>query len=467
MRRPLSVGVFATLAASLGACTALLGDFSVGVTGGPGADGGADVTISSEGGPDATPDAGPDAAPPLLKCVVNGSPVTLLTNAPGTTSERLGVHAFKVQNNAKRRIMWISNGLTNVNFATIDENLTALSIVNQSFDLVASPQALASYDGGFAAIGLSSKITTHLRALRLDDGAVNATDSVDITGGNILPPGVSDLSIAAAPVGGDDFFVVFSFSTGPNVWSMYAGRARIANGANPGAFKEVSNNLKARPSLNSDLLVIDKPDNRAILFVGPDQGQGATMVVQMDLTSGAPIGTPQPLPALHGTSSFEPLAAQTDVAPGGVIDRVGLAFLEYDLNTPNAPFFVYAAAFPAAGLGAFKASALPPPVSFTSAGDVAVDKGRSFWTHYPVAGSHVVEAARATQSGKGVNFLWLDGAGNLRGKASGADALVAGDVVMGAAGTMVSAPNTVLANAAITWLTDSGALRIANIGCKQ
>ena len=465
MRRSFSFGLFATLGASLVACTALLGDFSVGAGSGPGADGGGDVTSTDDARSDATADAAPDAppSPPLLKCGVNGSPVDLITGIAGG-SERLGLHAFKAQGNGKRRTMWTTNGMNEVNFVTIDEKLSAASILKQGPDLGAPVQEQVSYDGGFAAIGLSFKNTTHLSALRFDDSAVNPTDPVDITG-NLLPASVSDLSIAAAPVGGDDFFVAFTYSTGPNVWSMYAGRARIATGASPGSFKLVSGNITARPSLDSDALVIDKPDGRAILFVKADMGQGATTIVQMDLASGAAVGTPQPLLPVHGTSTFEPLAAQTDIAPG--VDRVGLAFLEYDLNTPNAPFYVYAGSVPALGFGGFKATLLPPPVMFTKPSDIAVDKGRAFWKHYAGAGSHVVETARVTQTGKGVNFLWLDGAGNLRGKASGADALVTGDVVMGAAGTMVDAPNAVVANAAIAWLTDTGALRIANIGCAR
>ena len=197
--------------------------------------------------------------------------------------------------------------------------------------------------------------------------------------------------------------------------------------------------------------------------MGADKGLGPMSVVQMDLQSGGAIAPPKVVPSLHAGATFQPLATQTDIAG----DKVGLAFLEYDLNNASAPFYAYAAALPPLGFDKFQTTSLPTPVSFTKAEDIAVDKGRGFWTHFPGAGSHVVEAARATQTGKGVNFVWLDGGGHLRGTATGVDALAQTDAVKGAAGAMVDPPNQVIANATVTWLTDGGQLRIANVGCKN
>ena len=80
---------------------------------------------------------------------------------------------------------------------------------------------------------------------------------------------------------------------------------------------------------------------------------------------------------------------------------------------------------------------------------------------------HVVSAARKTNSGKGLNFTWLDGDGHLRGKASGATALVPNELVAGAAGTMVGPPTLLLGDAVVTWITATGEIRIANVGCTQ
>jgi len=403
----------------------------------------------------------------VLKCVINGTPAKIYSDP--TTADRIFVHAFA----RKRRVLITRQGSTNVDFVTVDENLTP-PFPSQSVDALSQPLGLASYDGGFVVLGLSYKsLPPRITATRFDDGAVNPDLPTSISPmASGLPNAPSDVSIAATPVDGtDDFFVVYSHASEllPNRWSMYAGRARIgsAAAAGNGTFKLVSDTLTARPSLESHLLLIDKPDNRAILFMAPDKGNGPASVVQLDLKTGALAVAPQTIPPIHGTSTFLPLAAQTKFGVAGGPDRAALAFLEYDLNSANQPLYGYAGVFPMAGIDKFKPTSLPPGVSFPGPSDVAVDKGTAFWTHYPAGGSHVVEAARFTNSGKGVNFLWFDGFGNLRGRATGPQALVPGDVVLGAAGTLVEAPSVLIGNAAVAWVTEGGIVRLANVGCSK
>jgi hypothetical protein len=232
---------------------------------------------------------------------------------------------------------------------------------------------------------------------------------------------------------------------------------------------KVTSEIMTRPGFDSDGLVIDKPDGAALLFMAPDRGAGPTMLQRLELATGRPVGPAAVVAPLHPGSSFVPLSAQTDVLPAA--DKVGLAFLEYNLNSTTDPLYVYAAAVPALGLAAFKPTQLPTPVSFANVSDVAVDKGRSFWTHFPAAGSHVVSAARVTVTGKGVNFTWLDGDGHLRGKASGSTALVPGETVEAAAGTLTGPPSLLIGSAVVAWLATSGngtmELRAANVGCSK
>ena len=454
------------IATSMFACSALLGDFTVGGASSGGLpDGAGDGTLppNPEGGGD-----GSDAAPrpPLLKCGFDGAAVNLVTD-PAITN-RINVHAF----GRKRRVMITRKSSPKVDFVTIDENLAPASQVTKSVDALSQAPGLASYDGGFVVLGLSSPQTLSPRivATRFDDNAVNAeTPTIISPVPSGLPIAPTDFSIAVAPVDGiDDFFVVYSHANAlqSNTWSMYAGRAHIGSTAAPGngSFTLVSGALGARPSLESNLLLIDKPDRRAILFMSPDGANGSASVVQLDLASGALVGTPQKIPPIHGASTFLPLAAQTTFGMEG--DRAALAFLEYDLNSATQPLFGYAGTFPPAGLDNFKPSMLPPGVSFPGTSDVAVDKVTAFWTHYP-AGSHVVEAARLTDTGEGVNFLWFDGFGNLRGRATGAEALKTGNLVQGAAGTLVKEPSVLIGNAAVAWVATDGSLLLANVGCSK
>ncbi len=67
-------------------------------------------------------------------------------------------------------------------------------------------------------------------------------------------------------------------------------------------------------------------------------------------------------------------------------------------------------------------------------------------------------------TGKGVNVMWFDSGGNLRGRLSGASAVATRDSVVTAGATFAARPTALVAGIVVAWAT-AGELRISKVGC--
>ena len=169
MRRSLTLGLLATFATSILACTAILGNFTVGdVPGGgdSGKDGPGGDALQTDGGPDAI------APPSPMKCDTNGGPTTI-TNDPNLDGP-VFVHSlpgnpphFRVVSGDKNRQYPTSHTVDDKFGNDVFRNIKGFT---GSFSLA----GVFSYDGGFIALALADLLgSPRLEAIRFDDNAAD------------------------------------------------------------------------------------------------------------------------------------------------------------------------------------------------------------------------------------------------------------------------------------------------------
>ena len=452
MRRTLALAFGAAFFGSLLACTAILGNYTVGTAG----DAGTDTVV----GPDSVaPDGGPDApavAPPMT-CDVNGSAATLDTDA--TLQDRMWVHSLS-GNPGSFRVLVMRGG--DVSSYTVDDKfgnkqLQSVGGFSPNFNIM----GVTSYDGGFVVLAISDKGGSHLEAIRFDDTAAAPEGPFTVVSG-LSANANSDFQFALAPINAanHEFFLAYSHGAGTGVWEIDSHRVVLESTAQPLPTEPKTMTATLRPNLFGASILLAKAATQAFIFVGGDQGQGDLQFFETDFNATL-LKAPNVIKG-PGGAFFIPLGGMPAPGPD---DLNAFATIQGDLSNTNIPLGIRVGSVTGPTLlTSWDPGALPPLVVL-SAAQLSVDKGTALWQFYPVQGPQYISAARNTNTGAGVNLNWLDAAGHLRGLRAGPTALFKTDVVQTAAGSIVGVPNPIASDLVVAWLTGSFELKIAKIGC--
>lgn len=459
MRRTLALALAVPLLGSLFACTAILGSFTVGDTGG-GKDGSADG-LTPDGNGDAQPDGPP--APGPMACDVNGLPQTIV-NDPAFLQDRIWVHALP--GGQRRYRVLVMRGQTNVLAYTVDDKFNIVGgapVAVNSFVSTFNIRGVASYDGGFIVLAIVDKgAGPRLDAQRFDDGA-DLPDTNTFTVISTLSPDVNnDSQFALAPIddlGTHEFFLAFTYKSSTTTWQLDTHKVTMVSSAGALATEPMTTVLNGRPGEFSMLLA--KAARTAFIMLTGDQGKGDLQVFQTDFNGTLQAGPTVMKPQAGGV--FIPLLGMPATGPA---DLSVIAAIQGDPGNTQIPLGIRSGGFTGAQLMAAKADLNTlPPLATLKVDEIAVDKGTALWQFFPVQGPQYTSAARSTSTGKGVNLNWYDGAGHLRGLRAGATALFPTEIVSTAASAVDGPPSPLTSDLVVTWINSNSDLRIARIGC--
>ncbi len=457
MRRFSTLAFTAVALSSLAGCALILGSFTT------------DGTIGGgDGGPDSRVDGatdGGDGGPPqkVLGCSLDGIPHKVISNNLDINEQPLAIHA--INGNSDRRIAYLLAPSQKARFVEVDDvksDGSGFSPLQQAFASGIEYVGFDNFDGGFAFIGYDGSALT-LRGSYLRDNDKTPSFPQAIAVNPPLTNGTSNFNTAIVPLdlANGIFFVAVSFSINNQPQQdLYAGTVDLNKGNGPGL--EKIQGFASRPEFSSSSIVLDRANHQAAIIISPDKGLGDSQVLTIDFTSTPKSLGMRNLPgpqAAHVVASF---MAPSVPAPG----TNGASFLTGDLTNSSVPFNMFAGTLQDDKTKTFLVGDLPAPTKFDSIDDLAVDKSAFEWRFFQVIGPQLVIAGRKTGTGDGVNILWFDGKGTLRGKASGATALVPTEKVSGAAATFRSPPAAVFAQLAMMWRTEAHDVMIADVTCK-
>lgn len=318
-----------------------------------------------------------------------------------------------------------------------------------------------NFDGGFAFVAYDSNTSTFSGSFVLDSEN-NPSLPQPIALNPPVSGSISNFVAAIVPLdlANTMFFVAVGFQQN-NQTTVYAGTARLGSGP-PAPPLEKMETFAQRPNIDSSGVALDRAQRRASILVGADQGIGGAKLLGVDFSV-----TPKSLGLRPLTTGGSGQVVAGFMAPSVAnAGTNGAALLIGDLLNPNVPFGVRVGMVTDDKITSFNVTDLPPFVQFQAIEDLAIDKGGAEWRFFPVVGPQVLMFGRKTNSGNGVNLVWLDNTGKLRAKASGATALVPSEKVAGAAGTFRSPPTAVFGNMAILWLTEGHELWTADVSCQ-
>ncbi len=445
--------------ASLTGCGLILGSFTT--DGSTGKDGGTTDGGANDGATDANPDA--PQPPKPLSCVIDGTPhKTGYTAPPDPEDQPLLIHAlqgpdrrfgFRTTVNTRRRVL--------VNDVKSDG--TGLNPILMNLPVGADVIALGNYEGGLAFLDFDTG-TASISAWMLADNTQTPTTPIAVPFADAVPANPTAFAAAIVPldIANGVFFVAVAWGVNnqPQM-DLYAGAVRVAGGG-PLLPPLVKMGTVGKLNFESDDVLLDRNGKRATILLSPNQGIGQAQA--MDLSWG-------PSPA---KPVFRDLAGVNGgkVILGGAGPSVATAgtnlalFLSGDLAQPQIPFGFVSGSIADDKITTLDLATMPPQVQFPSIDDLAVDKGNIEFRFFPQVGPQSLIVGRFTGTGAGVNLLWFDATGVLRGRASGATTLVPNANVAGAAGTFRSPPTAIFAALSVVWKTDAKDIFIADVTCK-
>ena len=461
MRRTLAFAFAVSCFGSLLACTAILGNYTVGDTSadGGGKDGGGDVVPGDGSGNDGGPDG---SGPQPMTCDPNGNPSTIATDTT-LQQDRIWVHALPGNGQRRYRVV-AQRGQQEVIAYTLDDKLNlvggALSV--NAFIPNFNIRGVSSYDGGFVILAIVDKGGgPRLDAIRFDDNLDTPDTAVTLI--STLAAEVNqDSQFALSPIddaNNHDFFLAFTYKLGANGWQLDTHRVSIIANA-PLPTEPTTTVLAARPG-GFSMLVAKGAGLAAVLMTG-DQGKGDLQVFLTDLNGKLTAGPTVMKPA-NGGGSFLPLLGISATGPD---DLNAFATIQGDITNLNVPLGIRTGSVSGTQLIGSKGdpNVLAPLVPL-SVDQIAVDKGTALWQFYPVQGPQYTSAARATNTGKGVNLNWFDAAGHPRALRGGPNALFTGETVSSAAAALDGPPSPLASNLIMAWFNSNSEVRVARIGC--
>jgi hypothetical protein len=417
----------AWLLAGIGAagCTSILGDFTTSPAGTNGTDAGntdastdgAVVTDGAANDSGAT-DGSDDAAALTLKCDSWRFPqpivVDSLKGQRTTYSDRAFV-ASASQDIVK--IVALANQSPGATFYTVEKRDSAANIT--SFQLAgAQPRQLHHAVDASRVLAITTTssptgpIVRELAVFTIPDSAPQGPASaIDmLTKGTVFSDNVRAQAIDLAPINGWFFGMSQALNPQDPSSNVELGVGRYIPKGDLRAYGQINKNAP-----KTEQLVILRNASDVYLFTGSSSGgQAGTVAYKVPDTAVVPPGTtPRPV------STGKP-AIIFDAVPHGLA-KFNLAFLELDTASATEIATLRVGQIDGSSLDTFLAGDLPKARGFADVGEIPVDKGSAEWDGDDF---YAVGRVLASQSQSGVNFLWTDAAGHVRGERIGANALL-------------------------------------------
>ena len=412
------------------ACTAILGDFTVGTGGGDAGDSGPDVLPPSDGGPDADggpKDTGSDVVTPkLLHCAENSGARKKLN----TTQKNWDQIAVANINLSHVRTL-VSDGNA-VHSFTIDgsNNVTEATTLPDGGQGAMQVIEIQRLQDRFIALVYEQDSSNNpifgLFTIRDADGSFTHDF---LTQPSPLPSDANRVEasvFAIDAVQGVYFLATFDDESNDTKAVLRAGYQKVAA---PGALTIIDSTLKPTMyELKASSIVGDPQHANLILDSNGPGSAPDQLLYTIPLPSIQPV-TPRSLkPPVNGENYFL-LAFQNSPTQG----LANLGVIEADLNTFTGAYHI--GQVPLNQLATFNPSSLPSTVPpMTDAGtinipDLVIDKANAHIESFPQPASEsLIAVARTSQlTGPlvGFNFIWWDmPTGGLRAAQTGASALL-------------------------------------------
>jgi hypothetical protein len=406
------------LAVPFAGCTAILGDFKVATTGGGGDGGAADGPVVTEGGGGEGGDA--PAGLPFLTCDTFQFPqprvIVKLDTQP--IGERTLMQPFiarvdrdRVRVVTQQDIQSAAPKPAQVHTFEPDRPTSPIITLPLPGDRV---QGVLRLTRSIVVLSNDSSSPPALQAQAIPDALV----------GNVLPPPdkLSTASLSnsyfrgtAVPLGdqaiGYDYFYAAAFNaspTPPDNFVLNVGRARNA----PGGPELLASSATRANARNANVLL---PFGAHVyMFTELDGASGGSSDIYKVPADAVFSTTPTPrsIAPSGSTNTFLMVA-------GGPTKTDTFALAAVEIVASGTPLGQMRVG-PVAGtkLDTFFATDLPAVHTFKDTSEIPFDNGRSLWV-----GEDLLMIGSGIPA-KGLNFLWFDASGVLRGKRTGAEALL-------------------------------------------
>jgi hypothetical protein len=415
---------FALAATPMLACTAILGDYTVGS--GDGGDGGGDVVVGDSQPDGPSQEAGPDSGLRLLTCGEdNGARAQLNTTTGLQPWDRMAIG-----NLSAGRVRVVAAANNSIYAFTLDSNhnvnVTSISTnIWQLLDIIRLKDRFIA-----VTYGQDSSMQNAFSVYQIKDGDTAWGSQVVISPENPMPGGANRIQATVFPFNPDTndyFLVVYDTENADTQAVLRAGRENASGTLQPLVSIDSSQPV-FQYELKSPSLVTNA--SQAFLMLGAN-GPSTTdaLLYTMDLT--APVASqPRKIVGQPAGAAVFPIAF-TNSQQQGLVD---VAVIEADLNAIKASYHVGQVGFPQ--MATFDPATLPasaPPLTdagVSSIPDLLIDKGTSSVESFPNSENVLAVARTSGLSGPtgGFNFEWWDApSGAVRAQQTGATHLL-GDV---------------------------------------
>jgi hypothetical protein len=435
MRSLLLVGVGAAGAASVFACTAILGDYTIG----KGTDGGGDdsPTTDGGGGGDGGSDAPNDGPAPLkpLNCTLVAPKVTftwttVCSGASSCSAAQVGqgdrIYVYPLAQNGMFRLLITANSTLFYADFHDNDNTVALNsfpvgggsggYIVSTVRYPAGAQTSVGTGTAFLTVQQNAGVTSIATVLFPDANSVPVVGPTVIDASNWnLPSSLNNnqgtLEVLDATAG--EFLVVFEYIDSTSTDYLLATHPK--NGETP----VVKLSSGANGSGGSQYAIAHDSSHAYVLWNPPSSSgppSGPMPLYTLDLLTMNPQGSPRQLGPDSGF--YQPFAFIGSPTTAGSTD---LAFIQADLNQQTILPVLHAGQVKMTDLGTFDPGAVPGAT--LTLDQLTFNKGNARWSAYPTpTGDQFLTASRPINDGvPGMNFLWLDTQGRLRSAMSETD----------------------------------------------
>jgi len=451
------VGLLASaLSMALLACTAILGDFSVGDGGTT--DSGNDVqtndVVTNDGpGPDVIVDSGPDVQPVKLATCTLDTTSKLTTFSFQNQTQISDGDRTMVLTIAQKNRLFIQS-YNNIYYADFNDNDSTATLQQFSFQgQILNSTHVQQGTSGETIFLVWDQNQSSLSTIKWPDtpGAAPVVGLTLVSTASLLGGTISNIlpikgTITALDVTNDDYVFAMQYSFDGNTFNLYAGHAQ-------GVPCDANTYRKIDVSGGSDFNMQSISHDQTTMFVwltpgGNNQSpQGPALLYSIPIGSLTPTGQPRALAPQTGL--YAPFAFAAG-APG----TTDIAFVEGDLNNPNQTPILHAQSMQTSALATFDPKNVPGGnVAFPA---LTFNKGVSHWNPFPTEDEWV--GAGRTLNGTGANLLWFDSKGNARAIIAQTDGGggFPGGLVNSIDMTFQGPPTQVFTNIRVAWTAGQG-----------
>ncbi|HSQ64049.1 MAG TPA: hypothetical protein VLM85_12575 [Polyangiaceae bacterium] len=436
------------------ACTAILGDFSVGTVAlDGGGDGSPSDVVSNPDAPlsDGGGDGDADAAPPLklLNCTLDVNRVSFVFDDAGTTQTNNGDHPtiYPLASNQYRLLLSGYNGFYYTDFFDNDSSRTF-----QRFNYGQNAAFISStrYTGGTIFMVYENG---GLSVVKFPDGASTPVAGLQLVNQGSFSPlwnnqyhivGTLDVVNAAT----DDYMFAIEYTTDGTNYEIAFGHAT----GSPTSLTTVTT-LTAPQDIPQYALVHDA--NHAYLFTAPPGSNGPPTgpgVIYSFLPSTPSSFTSHQVSLGNDDAGFYMPFAMTESIQPPFVD---LATFSADLGQQTVLPVLTAARLQASDLTTFAAAAWPTVSIQPSL--IPVNKGNMHWQQFSGEDEFVAVSRPINDGVPGMNLVWLDSLGRARVLLSTDGGANFPSTLINAADlTFVSQPAVAYAQFEIAWVEGQG-----------